>query len=135
MSARVADLGADRADHGFRGGERGHRELDRNGLAERLIVADAERERIELHGREAEVDVVARPRGGVLGIKPQLAQAPAEVLLAGRRIQVGVGPDPVAHAAPEQAMHGLAEMLADDVPARDVERAQNRELGQSGTWL
>ena len=42
------------------------------------------------------------------------------------RARVGVEPDPVAHRAAEELVHGQPQRLAPDVPERDVDPAHHR---------
>jgi hypothetical protein len=127
-----ADLGPDGSDHGLGDVQRLGGELQRDDLPERLILADGKRERVELDGRKAKVDVVASTGRRVTGIEPQPAQALLQAAVFLVRVQVGVGADLLAQTAAEQAVQRLAEVFAHDVEARHVERAQHRQLGLLG---
>jgi hypothetical protein len=132
-------LVADGADDplGGLGGLQG--ELQWHVLAEALVVRQHQRERVDLDRGEADVDVVTGSRGGMGRVEPHVTAERAVVTrtgisrsLAGRGIvvDIGVAADAVAHRAAEQLVHRLAAVLADDVPARHLDRAEDAELGQ-----
>ena len=84
-------------------------EGDDAALSRALDLVEAGPEGVELERVIAAFDHTGG--GGVELVRRAFHRVPA----------IGIGPDLVAHRAAEQAVDGLAERLADDVPARDLD--------------
>ncbi len=98
-----ADLVADRGD-----------DLGREAELARVDLGGGGAERVDLQAPVAALDHLAGQAGERLRVTPALVPA------------VGVGGDAVAEAAAEQAPHRLAERLAHQVVAGDIEGGQGR---------
>ena len=103
------DVGSDRV------ADRPH-DVDREVLVAAVLDPPGGPERVELHRRVAARDDLAGLAGDGLG-RP-LGPVPA----------VGVDADPVADLAAEQRVDRLPGRLADDVPARDLDRGDGRHV-------
>ena len=82
--------------------------------------------RVELDRREPLLQILRGTLGRQVGILVDV------FVLAFARIDVSVGAQPLVHAPAEQLVNRLIRRLADDVPARHLERAQHahqREIG------
>jgi hypothetical protein len=80
--------------------------------------------RVELDGRETLAHVLGRADRRQLRVLVHVDR------VAGPGIDIGVRAQPLVHAPAEQLVDRLAGLLADDVPARHLERAQHAHQRQ-----
>jgi hypothetical protein len=107
------DVGSDRISHGLH-------QLDRAHPLGTIELPQAGAERVELERPVAALD--DPPRGGLEVLRRALDGVPA----------VRVRLDAIAHTAAEQAVHRLAERLADDVPAGHLQHGDARHDDLAG---
>ena len=77
--------------------------------------------RIELDRGEAQVGVLAGAAGRQVGIGVDVGR------VAGLRVEVAVGAQPLAHASAEQLVGRLADCLADEVPHRHLDPREHAD--------